>query len=152
MWSYSSPSSGLKDQVRFLVGDTRSSDPYLQDEEITYLLGRSENDPDLAAIAACEAIMSRLARSRDETVGAVSIAFSQTLAGYAAMLARLKMQLVLGGGIAPYAGGISKQDKHSVERNPDWARPDFSTTMMQSPFVAPFLGLTSRVPWEDYPV
>lgn len=151
MWSYGNPGASLKDQVRFLVGDTRPQDPYLQDEEISFLLSQVNQDPTLAAIAACQGIMSRLARSRDETVGSVSIAFSQTLKGYEAMLDRLKMQIVLGGGIQPYAGGISYRDKAQAQANPDWQRPDFSTLMMRSPWVSRFTERESRVSWEQYP-
>lgn len=150
MFSYTGPGNSLKDQVRFLVGDTKPNDPFLQDEEIRYLLQQGNMQPNVAAIAACEAIMSQLARSRDESVGSVSISFSQALKGYESMLARLKRQLVFSGDALPYAGGISLQDKYQARQNRDWQRPDFSTDMMRSQFVAPYLDCASTVPWEHY--
>lgn len=152
MFSYTNPGTSLKDQVRFLVGDTKANDPFLQDEEIRYLLQAHQMEPNTAAIAACEAILSQLARSRDESVGSVSISFSQSLAGYEKMLARLKLQLALSGGIAPYAGGISIQDKRSARRDGDWQRPDFSTDMMRSQFVTQYLHCETLVGWEQYPL
>lgn len=150
MWSYAGPANGLKDQVRFLVGDTRPGDAYLQDEEILYLLERADGDVDLAAISSCEAILAYLARSRDETVGSVSIAFSQAYKNYQAKLADLKRQLVLDGGIQPFAGGISHQAKRQTYSNADWERPDFSHDMMRSPFVAGYFTARSLVDWNRY--
>ena len=43
-WSYSGdPSTGELDEYRFLIGDTDVSEPVLQNEEILYLLGKSQD-------------------------------------------------------------------------------------------------------------
>lgn len=152
MWSYNGPSSGLKDQVRFLVGDTKAKDPYLQDEEIAFLLLQAGQDPSLAAVHACERIISQLARSRDESVGSVSISFSQAFAGYQVLLESLKVQLVLSGAIVPFAGGISRASKELARRDTDWERPDFSHNMMRSPWARPLLDLQPSVDWSQYPI
>ena len=67
-WTYGGdPSASAKDAVRFLVGDTDSTDQLLQDGEITYLLSQYNNAPLNAAIRACETIMAKFARMADET-------------------------------------------------------------------------------------
>lgn len=44
MWSYSGvPGASDLDKYRFLIGDTTSSDPILQDEEITFVLSENTN-------------------------------------------------------------------------------------------------------------
>jgi len=40
-WTYSGdPTSSPKDELRFLIGDTNSVEPIMQDEELQYLIGK----------------------------------------------------------------------------------------------------------------
>lgn len=149
MFSYSNPGSNLKDQVRFFVGDTMAKEPYLQDEEIVFLLMQCEQSPAAAAILACEAILSKLARSRDETVGSVSIAFSQAYKNYSDRLDSLRGQLAVNGMGGPLYGGASRTQKAIARSNPDWIQPDFTQDMMESRFVSRLVGLRGLVNWND---
>ena len=126
-FSYSlNPKSSLKDEVRFLIGDTKSGQPLLQDEEIRAVLDDCGNVPGLAAIVCCEAILSQMARMRDQSVGDVSISASQVVAAYEAMLTRLRGKYAQSGDFMPYAGGISRVDKRAQAADPDRVRPDFT--------------------------
>lgn len=75
-WSYSGdPSASSVDQVRFLMGDTDSTNPQLSNEEITYLLNAWNNVPYLAAAEGCMAIAGKYQSKADfsRSVGDLSI-------------------------------------------------------------------------------
>ena len=119
-WTYSGdPSNSTVDEVRFLIGDTDTSDQLLSDEEITYLIsvhvdqGASYSNY-LAASASCKAIAASLAKKIDKTVGSLSLSLSQKFDHYnqlAEQLATTSVGLrkfgipVLGGGGKTYLGG-----------------------------------------------
>lgn len=149
-WSYSgNPGSSAKDQVRFLIGDTISSDQLLQDAEITWLLSQYNNTPINAAIRACETIISRFSRLADESVGQVKIQFSQKAKGYQNTLEMLKIRL-LSEDCAPFAGGISVVQKQAQEMNADRVRPDFNKHMMENNQLAPWTTTTEMWIWSNF--
>lgn len=136
--SYIGPATSAKDAVRFLIGDTDSTEFLLQDNEIEWLLAQYNNVPLNAAIRCCETIMSKFSRMADEVVGSVSIKFSQKAKGYQTMRAELQRRLATEGAI-PYAGGISKTDKKLNELNPDRVKPDFTKHEMENQQIAPWV-------------
>ncbi len=126
-WTYSgNPSASQKDQVRFLVGDTDTTDQLLQDEEITWLLGQ-EGQPLAAAAAALEALAARFARQVDKAVGDLRLSLSQKAASFAARAAELRSRLALAA--APYAGGLSEAEKAAAEGEADLVQPAFKRGM-----------------------
>jgi len=75
-WTYGGdPSTPPRDTVRFLIGDTDSSNELLSDGEIAYLLAQWNNDTYVAATHACEALASKFAGKSDmsKSVGDLSI-------------------------------------------------------------------------------
>jgi len=66
-WTYSGdPSSSLKDAVRFLLGDTDSTDALtLSDEEIAFLLVEWANNTYFAAAAGAEQLAGQFAKEID---------------------------------------------------------------------------------------
>ena len=138
-WTYSeNPASSKKDQVRFLIGDTDSKDPLLSNEEITYILSLYNNAPMNAAIRCCETIVSKFSRLADETVGQVSVKYSQIAQTFMKttmpmLRARLAME-----DSSIYAGGISNVDKQNNIQDRDRVRPDFSKHMMENYSIAPW--------------
>ncbi len=139
MWTYSGdPSKSAKDLVRFLIGDTDSSDPLLTDLEIAYLLGQYNMVAMNAAIRACETIMTKFARLANETVGSVKIDFSQKSKAYRDMAAALTQRLSVES-MTPYAGGISIADKQTNEQNTDRVKPDFTKHMMENELISPWV-------------
>lgn len=131
-WSYSyDPLSTPKDYVRFLLGDTNEDDKIFFDPEINALLSFSNQDPLSAAIRGCEQVIAKFSRSVDESVGSVSISFSQRLANYKALKATL-MQRQAMEDIRPYCGGISIMDKQQHLEDSDRVRPEFTKDMLES--------------------
>lgn len=131
------PTSSKKDEVRFLIGDTDSTEFLLQDGEINYLLGLYNDTAIPAAIRGCETIMAKFSRMADEQVGQVKISYSQKAKAYAVMLGQLRQRLAIEN-CAPYAGGISKVDKSSNDLNANRVKPDFSKHMMENEQIAPW--------------
>ncbi len=126
-WSYSgNPSANSKDQVRFLTGDTDTTDQLLQDEEISWLLGQ-EPSPLAAAVRALEALAARFARQVDKAVGDLRLSLSQKAQAFAARAAELRLRLALAS--APYAGGLSEAEKAAAEGEADLVQPAFKRGM-----------------------
>jgi hypothetical protein len=94
-WSYGAdPAGSVIDEVHFLVGDTDSTDPLLQDEEVSMLLTRYPK-PDgkpayLAGAAAAEAIAAKFARKMNSTVGPLSQQAEQQYLHYLQMADKLR--------------------------------------------------------------
>ena len=137
-WNYShNPKNSAKDEVRFLIGDTNSKDPLLQDEEINYLLERYNNYPMNASIEACEMVVSKFSRQADESVGGVSKSFSQKATAYLKLRDMLRTRMAINGA-RPYAGGISVSDKQKNDQNSDLAPPTFTKHQFENKQVAPW--------------
>lgn len=123
-WSYSgNPASSTRDEVRFLIGDTDSTDQQMTDEEIDYLrtvhadLGAGVSNY-LAAASAALALASKYAKMSDKTVGSLSISYSQKHSQFLSLAKSLENKAtangqtasrvgppVLGGGGQTYLGG-----------------------------------------------
>lgn len=122
-WNYGGdPFNDIVDEIRFLVGDTDSTDPLIQDEELFYLLRNSYPSPKWAAAAAATAIAAKFARKVDKSVGPLSIKASQKFAQYTSMAKQLGREAAMEG-VRPYAGGISVADKQLTEQDLDRIRP-----------------------------
>ena len=149
MWSYNigTPSESPKDQVRFLIGDTDSTDQLLQDGEIIYLLGQYNGAIFESSIRACEAIQAKFSRMADESVGSVKISFSQKAKGYERLKATL-IQRIATETIQPYCGGISISDMIQVDQNPDRPCQPIRLHSMENQNIAPWV--SSNWLWGTY--
>lgn len=124
-WTYGdNPLTSPADEVRFLVGDTNSTDPLLSDGEVAYVLSKAGNSTALAALYAAEALWLKFSYMVDQSVGAVSISFSQRMGNLEKVLANLRMRVALLEGV-PYGGGISKADVANNNTNGDRVQPRF---------------------------
>jgi hypothetical protein len=122
-WTYSGdPSNSNKDAIRFKIGDTLSTDPILQDEEINYLVSQTSSLDD-AAYNACVSIVAKFSRLADKTVGKVKIMYSQRAKQYK----ELADQLWLNAGIVvmPYAGGVDAVDEQNMNSDNSRVQPSF---------------------------
>ena len=122
-WSYTNPSASDKDAVRYLVGDTDTTDQQTTDEEITWVL-TEESNIYLAGARVAKAISATYARKADKSVGDLRISFKSTKEHYEALAANLEARGATRAA-APYAGGISKTDKETVEEDTDRVEPAF---------------------------
>ena len=124
-FSYSgNPNNSPLDRVRFTLGDTQAATPHFTDGEILALLDDAGEDPLSAALLACDALVARYAGACDESVGSVSMAYSQKAAGYRALADTLRSRLARRA--LPYAGGISWTDKRRQQMDRDRIQPQFS--------------------------
>lgn len=131
-WTYSGdPSASSLDEVRFLIGDTDSTDPLISNEEIAYALAQEANAL-LAAARICRAISATYARKADKSVGDLHISFKQSYDNYLALASELESRGNMSSAM-PYAGGISVSDKNSVDADTDRVRPSIRKGMHDNP-------------------
>lgn len=131
-WNYSGdPSDSQLDEVRFLIGDTDTTDQLLQDAEINYLL-TTEGSVLGAAYRSALAIVAKLSREFDQAVGSVKYNLSQRVKQYNDLVLSLKAQLGISGSI-PFVGGISISDKESRREDTDRVQPKFTRRQGENP-------------------
>lgn len=128
------------DTVRFLIGDTDTSDQQLQDGEIQGTLTWNNGDPYQAAIESCRALALKYARQADKTVGDLHLVNSQRSKAYAAMVQQIIAQSLRHGAPTPYAGGISIPEIEEDRTNTDLVQPSFTKGFMDDPGTAPDYG------------
>jgi hypothetical protein len=128
-WTYSGdPAASSLDETRFLIGDTDTTDQQLANEEINFCLTRAGTATS-AAIMACERLISKFTRLVSQSVGSVSVSYSDRAKQYRELVATLRRGLTP----TPYAGGISISDEESVEADTDRDAPLFSVGMHDNP-------------------
>lgn len=115
-------------QVRYLVGDTKSSDQQVQDEEINFAISQRGSVYGAAATV-CRSLAANLSRRTDTIDKDLRTLLSSQAKAYSARANEYENQAVSRSGVAPYAGGISIADKVQQELNPDRVQPAFNIGM-----------------------
>ena len=137
-FSYSGdPSASALDHVRFVLSDTKAASPLFSDGEIRGVLADLNDDWLSAALVLVDVLTARYAGACDESVGSVSIAYSQKADGYRRLADTLRARLGKRG--IPYAGGIDRFDKWTAARDVSRVQPNMRRGMFQ---LAPRLGDT----------
>lgn len=113
-YTYDGPAVSEKDEVRFLLQDTREDEWILSDEEIGYALTKwfplYESVEYVAAVLA-EAIAGRYAREASFSADGVSINLAQAAQQFRDLAVQLRAQhksLLVGG--SPDVGGVSPHE------------------------------------------
>ena len=140
-WSYSLTdlATSGKDQVRLTIGDTLSTDPQLQDEEIAYFISTRSSIYGACA-ECCRALATQYSRSADYAAGMTRVKFSSLATAYATRAVVFEAQAAQGGGGMPYAGGLSVADKISQEQDADRVSPQFVIGMDDNMLPVPSAG------------
>ena len=125
------PLNSDAEHVRFLIGDTDRDNPLYTDEEIQYLV-ITAGDVLGAAVRAVEGVLAKLSGAIDESVGSVSISFSNQRTGYEKLYDRLMARLAIEGAV-PYCGGISIADKQARLTDANREPTQFSVRMFNTP-------------------
>lgn len=125
------PANNQEDETRFLLQDTCADDPLMWDAEIAYLLAK-EGTPLKAAIAGCDILAQKFARLADETVGDVSIKYSQISKRYSDLKKQYQNKLGIGSA-GFYAGGISNNEKSTAAQDGDLVQPVFRKHKHENP-------------------
>lgn len=93
-WEYSGdPSSSARDEIRFLIGDTDSTFPLLQDAEIDYLIAKwapSYGDPIWTAAVAAELVATKFAGVANISADGVSVNVGDLADKYRQLAASLR--------------------------------------------------------------
>ena len=132
-WTYSGdPGASPKDAVRFLIGDTDTTDQLLGDEEIDYLVTTAGTTNEAAA-QACEAI-SVGGRLVDKEVDDLVIKARQRSEQYQKLASALRKRRV-GSRMGVFAGGVSISDKESRRTDTDVPSPAFNRGQFDNPEV-----------------
>ena len=132
-WTYSGdPSDSTLDEVRFLIGDTNSTDQQLSNEEILYLITTYTTALMAAYHAALQLSARYTSKWESKSVDGLSISFGDRAKKYARLAQDLLDRAALiDAATAPYAGGISIDDRDSVEEDTDRVAPAFTRTTME---------------------
>ncbi len=130
-WTYSGdPASTARDAVRFLIGDTDTTDQQISDEEVNWLITENGNNVYLAGSASARKVAAEFTRQvRTKTVGALSISYAARAQEYRDLADDLRQQASTKIALAVYAGGISRADKELQEADTDWDKPAFTRGM-----------------------
>jgi len=94
-WSYDPNLPTKTDEVRLIIGDTDIDDQLLQDEEIEYFLEQSQDSVTQASIKAVMAIIAKLSRKVDKSVGEAKLSLSQQIEHYQKLLDNLKSNMIV---------------------------------------------------------
>jgi len=113
--------AGRLNAVRLLVGDTDTSDPQSQDEEIVFALAQNGDNVYLTASWIARSIAAKYARLVDTDLdGQLSEKYSQLQTHYKGLSDTLEYQgKTTSGGLGFVAGGLSRARMKAVESNTD---------------------------------
>lgn len=94
-WSYSgNPKDSIKDEIRFLTGDTVETDSYLTDEEIEYIIEEYKGySAKKLAIECLNTVLPKLAREVDYKIGSEQVSCKQAYDNFYKTLKELKQQV-----------------------------------------------------------
>lgn len=129
-WTYSPSTMATSPmmQVRYLVGDTVSTDHQVQDEEINFALTQRPSIYGAAAMV-CRSLAARLSREADTVDKDLRTTLSARATAYSRRASDYENQARSRGGAMPYAGGISIADKVGNELDTDRVQPAFTIDM-----------------------
>lgn len=137
-WSYNPNLSTDLDQVRFLIGDTDTTEQQLSNEELTWVLTQQANIY-AAAAQACRNLQAHYARKATKSVGDLSIQWAELHDNYKELsidLDRLAARYTTVP--VPYAGGLSISDKQIEEADEDRVVPAFYVGVHNNPGQRPY--------------
>ena len=123
-----------RDQVRFLIGDTDSTAPLLQDEEIAYAIS-VENNYIGAAARCCETIAMKFLTKADVRIGrgGTTLTYSTAAKQYTDKAKELRTRANALN--VPWAGGTSIAEKESARADTDLVQPIFAKQAGDNPYV-----------------
>lgn len=118
-------------QVRTLIGDVNINDQQLFDEQINFAIAQRGNIYGAGADC-CRQLAAKYSRDVDTTQGELHRLYSARQRAFADRAKELEQISKFTGPGAPYAGGISNQDKAAAASDPDRVPPQFVVPMMQN--------------------
>jgi hypothetical protein len=140
-WSYdpsnltTDTTSGRLNTVRLLLGDTETLDQQVQDEEVIFALGQSNNNIYYAAAWLARTIASQYSRKVNTSLdGALSADYSDLQKHYTALAENLEYQgKKTGAALGVVAGGITKSGITTVRENTNRVEGSFRRDRFRNP-------------------
>jgi len=140
-WSYdpsnltTDTTSGRLNTVRLLLGDTETLDQQVQDEEVIFALGQSNNNIYYAAAWLARTIASQYSRKVNTSLdGALSADYSDLQKHYTALAENLEYQgKKTGASLGVVAGGITKAGITTVRENTNRVEGSFRRDRFRNP-------------------
>jgi hypothetical protein len=135
-FTYTGTLASLVEKVRFLIGDTSSTDPQLTDEEISGASSMlSSTDAYVVAQFCVQGLVAEYARQVSTSNGVLSISAGDRMAHYQTLLDSLRRQRIDAGSfnLAPYVGGVSVADVDAAAEDSDDVQPSFTVGMHDAP-------------------
>lgn len=124
--------------VRFLIGDTDSSDFAISNDNIDFALAQANDDLYIAGAICARALAAKYSVDVDTKFETVSSNFSQLSKNYYELAKRLEQQAKKYGSVGlgiPLAGGIRIDDMNSVNQDNDRVMPKFNRDQFAFPRV-----------------
>lgn len=121
--------SGRLNVVRLLVGDNDSTQPQMQDEEITFALSENNNNVYFSAAFCARLLASKYARMVNTQLdGALEAEYSDRIKQYTILAVQLAELGKRQGGktIGVAGGGISKEAMLAANQLTDRVKPEFN--------------------------
>lgn len=140
-WSYNpadlvtTTASGRLNTVRLLIGDTEESDPILQDEEIIFSLGQTNENVYYAGAWACRIIAAKFSRLVDTTLDSAGSSRYSHRIDHFTLLANQLSDLgkkTYGKSLGLTFGGISKSQMNVANADPDRVKPAFGVNQFDN--------------------
>ena len=117
-WTYSgNPANSSSDAVRFLIGDTDTTDQLISNEEIAYLVTVHGNIRRVASESA-RAIAAKFARLMSRSIGGLQADFSAKYRQYLELADNLLAKDELAP-VSPFISGFGRSAKEAVELDTD---------------------------------
>jgi len=138
-WTYdgapgTSTAAQRRDSVRFLTGDTDTTDQQVTDEEIAFTLSQSNDQIYSAGAATARAIAAKYSRLVNTSHESLRADYSNRQAHYLQLAQRLDAaQASTGGALTHKAGGISIDEMESVREDDDRPKPFFEWGQFENP-------------------
>ncbi len=129
-WTYTAPTVDSRDEVRFLIQDTDSTDPQFSDEEIDYAMS-AQGTGIVCALFLVRRLLAKYARLVDTRVGDVSESASQRVAQYQAAIADFESSLVAGA--LPTFGGVDVTAVQTAAADTSAMQPSFVRGQFDNP-------------------
>lgn len=126
--------TGRKNAVRFLVGDTDSTDVQVYDDEIDFALSQNSDNIHYTSAYICRAIASKYSRKVDVQLSEVLQAkYSSLQAHYLSLADTLEAEAKKQSGLGFSAGGISQSSVTTARQLTDRVEPSFKRDQFWNP-------------------
>jgi hypothetical protein len=129
-----STEAGRRNIVRFLVGDTDSTDQQMDDDEVLFALGQNSDNVNYAASYLCRALASKYSRKIDVQLSEVLQAkYSSLQSHYLSLADTLEAEAKKQSGLGFSAGGISRSEVTTARQLTDRVEPSFKRDQFWNP-------------------